>query len=229
MLSATRQIHSFILHLGRRRRCCYIVKKHYLTSYKIIWKVFFIIFSLVRSFVRSLIPLCAAVFERIQFFITIHVYLFQLRSFCVYVIPFVHINDVQNKRKLWKRVWIRRTASVRLHRQCSNIHSFFLLPLVYLMTLGSALLLLFFMYSLVEFNFSSFWNFPTHSLTHSDIISTVLFFVYLHHRTQFVVFVIVVIFIYFGFVNAGTILFCASTGARLLCMSVDKKLDSSSL
>ena len=97
----------------------------------------FLYYFFAFSFVRSLISLCAAVFERIQFFITIHVHLFHRRSFCVFVISFVHMNDVQNKRKLWKRVWIRRTASVRLHRQCSNIHSFFLHPLFHLM-LGSA-------------------------------------------------------------------------------------------
>lgn len=138
-------------------------------------------------------------FERIQFFITILVHFIFASIFLCFCDLFCTHGRVQNKHKLWKRAWIRRTASVRLHPQCSNIYFSF----SHLFMLG------FFspvVYSLVEFNFFPFWNFLFFSISRFLFVSLthpfwqyfIFFLSILSRKMHFGVFVIVVIFIYFA-------------------------------
>lgn len=130
----------------------------------------FLYYFFVR-FVVSVLCLSAynfsSLFPYIYFCVGLFVFLCDL--FCTH-------GRVQNKHKLWKRAWIRRTASVRLCiPQCSNIY----FSSFYFLCARSS-----FFFSCIPLLNSTFSHFQNLSFSRTRIL-TVRFFQLLSHKMHF--------------------------------------------
>lgn len=217
MLSTTREIHSFFLDLRRSRRCCLHCEKALFNVLQNNLKSFLYYFfacSFVRSFRCA--PLCfsaynfSSLFTYIYFSVSLFVFLWSL------LYTWTTYKTNANFGNVFEFV-AQQVFVCIANVQTFMLFSCFLSFIGCLARLGSARLS-FFYFSCIPLLNSTFSHFEMFSLTLAHSLSYYFDSSFLSILTVKRI-SLSLLFIYFGIVNAGTILFCASTEAFVVNVS----------